>query len=187
MAKGVEDTAFYRWNRLVALNEVGGDPGKLGVPPEEFHAFAGSLQAEWPAAMTTLSTHDTKRSEDVRARLLALTELPQEWAVAVREWTEAAGRHRSPEGWPDPATAYLIWQTIVGTWSWGGQSGGALAADRLHDCLTKAIREGKQHTSWTRPDESYEKAVHAYADAVLDDEDILAALAVFASALDGPA
>src|SRR5205085_10282203 len=77
MAKGVEDTAFYRWHRLVALNEVGGDPSYLGVPPEEFHAYAASLQADWPAAMTTLSTHDTKRSEDVRARLLALTELPQ--------------------------------------------------------------------------------------------------------------
>ena len=157
MAKGVEDTAFYRWNRLVALNEVGGDPGKLGVPPEEFHAFAGALQAEWPAAMTTLSTHDTKRSEDVRARLLALTELPQEWAVAVREWTEAAGRHGSPEGWPDASTAYLIWQTLVGTWG----SSGPLAAQRLHDYLTKAIREAKVHTSWTRPDEVYENAVHA--------------------------
>jgi (1->4)-alpha-D-glucan 1-alpha-D-glucosylmutase len=183
MAKGVEDTAFYRWHRLVALNEVGGDPGRLGVPPEEFHAFAATLQADWPATMTTLSTHDTKRSEDVRARLLALTEAPQDWAVAVREWMEAAGHHRSPEGWPDAATAYLIWQTLVGTWS----SSGPLAARRLHDYLTKAVREAKQHTSWVRPDEVYERGVHAYADAVLDDEKILASVAAFATGLDGAA
>jgi (1->4)-alpha-D-glucan 1-alpha-D-glucosylmutase len=183
MAKGVEDTAFYRWNRLVALNEVGGDPGKLGVPPEEFHAFAGSLQADWPAAMTTLSTHDTKRSEDVRARLLALTETPQEWGAAVREWMETAAKHGSPEGWPDAATAYLIWQTLVGTWG----SSGPLAAQRLHGYLTKAIREAKVHTTWTRPDEVYEDAMHAYADAVLDDEEILASVAAFATGLDGAA
>jgi (1->4)-alpha-D-glucan 1-alpha-D-glucosylmutase len=187
MAKGVEDTAFYRWNRLVALNEVGGDPGKLGVPPEEFHAFAASLQAQWPATMTTLSTHDTKRSEDVRARLLALTEVPQEWGVAVREWTDAAAKHHSPEGWPDPSTAYLIWQTLVGTWGSGSHSSGPLAAPRLHDYLTKAIREAKLHTSWVRPDEVYENGVHAYADAVLDDEEILASVAAFASGLNDSA
>jgi (1->4)-alpha-D-glucan 1-alpha-D-glucosylmutase len=180
MAKGLEDTAFYRWHRLVALNEVGGDPGHLGVPPEEFHAFAASLQAHWPATMTTLSTHDTKRSEDVRARILALAELPQEWAVAVREWMEAAGRYRSPEGWPDPATAYLLWQTLVGTWS----ASGPLAAGRLHDYLTKAIRESKRHTSWVRQDEVYEKAVQAYADAVLDDDELLASVAAFVTELD---
>ena len=137
--------------------------------------------------MTTLSTHDTKRSEDVRARLLALTELPQEWATAVREWMEAAARHGSPEGWPDAATAYLIWQTIVGTWGFGGSSAGPLSAERLHDYLTKAIREAKQHTSWVRPDETYEKAVHAYADAVLDDEGLLAAVAAFCAGIDLPA
>jgi (1->4)-alpha-D-glucan 1-alpha-D-glucosylmutase len=183
MAKGVEDTAFYRWHRLVALNEVGGEPEHLGVPPEEFHAFASTLQSSWPSTMTALSTHDTKRSEDVRARLLALTEVPQEWAVAVREWMDGAARHRSPEGWPDAATAYLIWQTLVGTWS----ARGPLAAARLHDYLTKAIREAKVHTSWTRPDEVYENAVHAYADAVLDDEELLASVAPFATGLDAAA
>jgi (1->4)-alpha-D-glucan 1-alpha-D-glucosylmutase len=187
MAKGVEDTAFYRWNRLSALNEVGGDPAYLGVPPEEFHAFAAALQADWPATMTTLSTHDTKRSEDVRARLLAITELPQEWATAVREWAELSGRHRSPEGWPDPATMYLIWQVLVGTWSSGGSSGGALSHERLNDYLTKAIREAKVHTSWTRPDEVYESAVHDFADAVLDDEELLASVGAFATGLDGAA
>jgi (1->4)-alpha-D-glucan 1-alpha-D-glucosylmutase len=183
MAKGVEDTAFYRWHRLVALNEVGGEPGHLGVPPEEFHAYAATLQSTWPCTMTALSTHDTKRSEDVRARLLALTETPQEWASAVREWMDSSSRHGSPEGWPDPATAYLIWQTLVGTWS----SRGPLAAQRLHDYLTKAIRESKRHTSWVRPDEVYEDAVHAYADAVLDDEELLASVAAFATGLDAAA
>ncbi len=183
MAKGVEDTAFYRWHRLVALNEVGGEPDHLGVPPEEFHAYAATLQSAWPNTMTSLSTHDTKRSEDVRARLLSLTEVPQEWAAAVREWTESAARHRSPEGYPDAATAYLVWQTIVGTWG----PRGPLAAQRLHDYLTKAIREGKQHTSWVRPDEVYENAVHAYADAVLDDEELLASVAAFATGLDAAA
>jgi (1->4)-alpha-D-glucan 1-alpha-D-glucosylmutase len=183
MAKGLEDTAFYRWHRLIALNEVGGDPGRLGVPPEEFHAFAAMLQADWPTTMTTLSTHDTKRSEDVRARLLSLTEVPQEWGVAVREWMDAAARHGSPEGWPDAATAYLIWQTLVGTWS----SSGPLAAERLSEYLTKAMREAKQHTSWVRPDEVYENAVHAYADGVLDDEEILASVAGFATGLDAAA
>jgi (1->4)-alpha-D-glucan 1-alpha-D-glucosylmutase len=133
--------------------------------------------------MTTLSTHDTKRSEDVRARLLALTEVPQEWAVAVREWTDAASKHHSPEGWPDASTAYLIWQTLVGTWG----TSGPLAAQRLHDYLTKAIREAKLRTSWVRPDEVYENGVHAYADAVLDDEEILASVAAFTAGLNDSA
>jgi len=180
MAKGVEDTAFYRWHRLVALNEVGGDPGRLGVPPEEFHAFAAMLQAGRPGTMTTLSTHDTKRSEDLRARILAISEVPQEWAAAVRDWMEAAGKYGSPEGWPDAGTAYLLWQTLVGTWS----PAGPLAARRLREYLTKAMREAKQTTSWVRPDEAYEKAVHAYADAVLRDGEILASLGTFAAALD---
>ena len=89
-AKGVEDTAFYRWFRLVSLNEVGGDPGLFGVPPEEFHATAGRLAGSWPGTMTTLSTHDTKRQEDVRARLAVLAEMPSEWGQQVMEWHERA-------------------------------------------------------------------------------------------------
>jgi (1->4)-alpha-D-glucan 1-alpha-D-glucosylmutase len=90
MAKGVEDTAFYRWTRLVALNEVGGEPDRLGVEPGQFHAFAGRLARDWPATLTTLSTHDTKRQEDVRARLAVLAEIPREWAAEVARWHEAA-------------------------------------------------------------------------------------------------
>ena len=91
----------------------------LGVAPEDFHAHAAHLQRDWPTTMTTLSTHDTKRSEDVRARLLAMTELTAEWAESARSWTEAASVYRTSEGstnWPDPAVVYLLWQTLVGTW-----------------------------------------------------------------------
>ena len=168
MAKGVEDTAFYRWHRLTALNEVGGDPTRMGVPPEEFHAFAAALQRDWPVTMTTLTTHDTKRSEDVRARLLALTELAVEWADGVRQWTETASRHRSPEGWPDPATVYLIWQVLVGTWD-----GGPPAAERLTGYLAKATREAKHFTSWTDPNQSYDTAVADFARAVLADSELM--------------
>jgi (1->4)-alpha-D-glucan 1-alpha-D-glucosylmutase len=179
MAKGVEDTAFYRWHRLVALNEVGGNPGHFGVPPEEFHAYAGRLQRDWPATMTTLSTHDTKRSEDVRARLAALSELTDEWAEAVRGWTERAARFRSFDGHPDAATGYLLWQTLVGTWD-----GAAIPADRLGPYLEKATREAKRYTWWTRPDPAYDEAVQAYARAVLTDDALMTDLGRFAALVD---
>jgi len=179
MAKGVEDTAFYRWHRLAALNEVGGEPTHFGVPPEEFHAFAGRLQRDWPATMTTLSTHDTKRSEDVRARLAGISELTDEWAEAVRTWTEHAGRFRSSDGHPEPATTYLVWQTLVGTWDRG-----PIPFHRLGPYLEKATREAKRFTWWTRPDAAYDDAVQAYARAVLEDEPLLADVARFAALLE---
>ncbi|HEY6793415.1 MAG TPA: malto-oligosyltrehalose synthase [Kineosporiaceae bacterium] len=183
MAKGVEDTAFYRWNRLVALNEVGGDPLRFGVPPEGFHAYAQRRQSDWSDTMTTLSTHDTKRSEDVRARLYALTELTHEWTEAVRGWTETASRWRTADGWPEPATVYLVWQTLVGAWG----SAGPPSRDRLGRYLTKATREAKRHTSWTHPDPAYDEAVQAFAAAVLDDAELTASIGRFAAELDGPA
>jgi len=167
MAKGVEDTAFYRWNRWAALNEVGGSPEHVGVPTEEFHAFAAHLQRDWPSSMTTLSTHDTKRSEDVRARLLAVAEYPAEWAAAVRAWSERAAAYRSPAGWPDRPTEYLLWQTLVGTWD-----DGPVSAERLLPYLTKVVREAKRLTSWTHPDADYEAGLAAFADAVLADADL---------------
>lgn len=182
MAKGVEDTAFYRYHRLLALNEVGGDPAHFGVTPEGFHAHATNLSRSWPATMTTLSTHDTKRSEDVRARLAALGELASEWADAVRGWTEAAARHRSGDGRPDPPTAYLIWQTIVGVWD-----GGPLPPERLREFLAKAAREAKVHTSWTDPDLDYDAAVASYASAVLADAELMDSLGQWCRRLEGPA
>jgi (1->4)-alpha-D-glucan 1-alpha-D-glucosylmutase len=162
MAKGVEDTAFYRWFRLASLDEVGGDPARFGVAGEEVHAFAERLQREWPTTMTTLSTHDTKRSEDVRARLAVLSELPGAWADAVRGWWMAAAPHRDPL--VDPRTEYLVWQTLVGTWP--------IEADRLHRYLEKAVREAKLLTSWTSPDGDYEAAVHRFVDGVVHDAGI---------------
>lgn len=172
MAKGVEDTAFYRWFRLAGLNEVGGNPDHFGVSPEEFHAFAGRLVAHWPHTMTTLSTHDTKRSEDVRARLAVLAEVPVAWADAVRSWRELSVEHRDPL--VDGTTEYLIWQTVFGTWH-----DGPISADRLCAYLEKAIREAKLHTSWTSPNAEYEEAVATFATAILGDEQVLAAIRRF--------
>jgi (1->4)-alpha-D-glucan 1-alpha-D-glucosylmutase len=173
MAKGVEDTAFYRWLRLTSLNEVGGDPGHFGVTPEEFHAYASQLNRDWPKTMTTLSTHDTKRSEDVRARLGVLSEQPAVWSEAVREWRRLSEEHRSPL--LDGSTEYLFWQTLFGTWD-----DGPLAEDRLQAYLLKAIREGKRHTTWTSPDEEYEQAVATFATAVLDNKPVLESVRRFA-------
>jgi (1->4)-alpha-D-glucan 1-alpha-D-glucosylmutase len=181
-AKGVEDTACYRWPRLTSLNEVGCDPDLLGVSPGEFHAMAGRLAADWPATMTTLSTHDTKREEDVRARLAVLAELPREWGRQVRLWHERAvtpqlyGRTAAAV---DPDTEYLLWQTVLGAWPIGGE--------RLSGYLTKAIREAKRRTSWTSPDQEYEAAVLRLAARALDDPWLSRSVADFAAAIAGDA
>jgi (1->4)-alpha-D-glucan 1-alpha-D-glucosylmutase len=174
MAKGVEDTAFYRWFRLASLNEVGGDPEHFGVTPEEFHAYAARLNQLWPKTMTTLSTHDTKRSEDVRARLGVLSEQPAAWSEAVREWRRLSEDHRSPL--LDGSTEYLFWQTLFGTWE-----DGPLPEDRLQAYLLKAIREAKRHTTWTSPDEEYEQAVASLCTGVLADTTVLDAVRRFAA------
>ena len=173
MAKGVEDTAFYRWFRLTSLNEVGGDPEHFGVTPEEFHAYATQLNKNWPKTMTTLSTHDTKRSEDVRARLGVLSEQPAAWSEAVREWRRLSEDLRSPL--LDGSTEYLFWQTLFGTWD-----NGPLAEDRMQGYLLKAIREAKRNTSWTSPDEEYEQTVAAFVSGVLHDESVLDSVRRFA-------
>jgi (1->4)-alpha-D-glucan 1-alpha-D-glucosylmutase len=178
MAKGVEDTAFYRWTRLIALNEVGGDPDRFGVTPAEFHGFAAYLARHWPATMTTLSTHDTKRGEDVRARLAALAESAQAWRSQMERWHARAvwlSDGRSPE----PHLEYLLWQTLVGAWP---IDGGRLAA-----YLRKAMREAKTLTSWTEPDTGYESLVLGFADQVLRDGELTAWIAGFAAGLAGDA
>ncbi|MFI2667024.1 malto-oligosyltrehalose synthase [Micromonospora carbonacea] len=166
MAKGVEDTAYYRWSRFVALNEVGGSPAHFGTPPAEFHRFAAARQVRWPAAMTTLSTHDTKRGEDVRARLAVLSELPGRWAERVTRWTAAAPL-------PDPAFAHLLWQTAVGAWP--------IERERLHAYAEKAAREASVATSWADPDPGFERAVHALVDRMYDDPELHAELTAFAA------
>lgn len=182
MAKGVEDTAFYRWFRLSSLNEVGGDPAHFGVSVAEFHAWCERQQRDWPVAMTTLSTHDTKRSEDVRARLAVLSEIPAAWGQSVTEWRAATGHLRPDE--LDGETEYLFWQTLVGTWS----SSGPIAVDRMHGYLEKATREAKRRTSWVDPVESYDASVRAFAEAVLGDQRVLAVVGAWCREhLDEPA
>lgn len=170
-AKGVEDTAFYRWFRLASLNDVGGDPDRFGVPAAEFHVFCARIQRDWPATMTALSTHDSKRSEDVRARLAVLSELPQAWSQAVTEW-RATARHLRP-GSLDPGTEYLFWQTLVGAWP--------ISYDRVIAYMEKAVREAKLHTAWTAVDEEYEEALRAYVAAVYADARLLDGVATTVS------
>jgi (1->4)-alpha-D-glucan 1-alpha-D-glucosylmutase len=153
MAKGVEDTAFYRYLPLVSLNEVGGDPSRFGTSAEVFHEANQSAHEERPFGLLATSTHDTKRSEDVRARVALLSELPDEWADAVREWALLAGAHRR-DGWPDANLEWLCYQTLVGAWP--------LPADRAAAYLGKAAREAKVHTSWLDPVPEYDRAVRDF-------------------------
>jgi (1->4)-alpha-D-glucan 1-alpha-D-glucosylmutase len=170
MAKGTEDTAFYRYLPLTCLNEVGGDPGRLGWPVAEFHqAMAGAAQ-RWPEAMLTLSTHDTKRSGDVRARLSVLSELPEAWEHAARRWARHNRAHKQ-DGWPDPNTEYLLYQTLVGAWP--------IEAGRAGAYMQKAAKEAKVHTSWTDQNAGYDHALAAFVSAVLDDPVFVADLESF--------
>ncbi|MCF2526239.1 malto-oligosyltrehalose synthase [Yinghuangia sp. KLBMP8922] len=169
-AKGVEDRAFYRWYVLSSLNEVGGEPDHVGLPLEAFHDYARELQATFPDTMTTLSTHDTKRSEDVRARLAVLAEMPAEWASVVRGWEKAAQRHRGEPG-PDRYDSYLLWQTLVGA--------GPVSVERMQGYLLKAMREAGRSTSWTAPDRAYERAVADYVTAVLNDRELQSSVQEF--------
>ncbi|HVA60417.1 MAG TPA: malto-oligosyltrehalose synthase [Mycobacteriales bacterium] len=171
-AKGVEDTAFYRYHRLSALCEVGGNPGRVGAPTAAFHAFAGRLARDWPCTMTTLSTHDTKRAEDVRARQLVVAEIPGEWDDAVERWHQRATA-------PDPNIEYLFWQTLVGAWP--------LSPERAAGYLEKAAREAKEHTSWTDPEPLHEDALRRFCDAVFADAALLDDLAGFVARIDSAA
>ncbi|WP_129662690.1 malto-oligosyltrehalose synthase [Phytoactinopolyspora endophytica] len=161
MAKGVEDTAYYRYNRFVALNEVGGDPGRFGLGLDAFHQAQERRHAIAPDSMTTLSTHDTKRGEDVRARLAVLSELPEEWAALVRLLNGQAPM-------PNAAFGYLMWQTVVGV--------GFIDRERLHAYAEKAMREAADGTNWADPDPSFERVVHHAVDALYDRPDLRAAV-----------
>jgi (1->4)-alpha-D-glucan 1-alpha-D-glucosylmutase len=157
MAKGVEDTALYRDTRLVARNEVGGDLGRFGRPVAELHAANGEREARWPASMLATSTHDSKRGEDVRARLAVLSERPERWWALAERWTARLAGH----GGVEPADALLLWQTMAGAWP--------LEQQRCLAYMEKAVREASLRTGWTDPDPGYERAVRglverAYAD-----------------------
>ncbi|CAA9377230.1 MAG: GH13_26 / GH13 / GH13_20 [uncultured Pseudonocardia sp.] len=171
MAKGVEDTAFYRWNRFVALNEVGGDPGQFGIAPADFHRMQAARAASWPETMTTLSTHDTKRSEDVRARLAVLAEIPGEWAPRFRRW---AARHPLP----DRSLELLAWQNLLGAWP--------IPAERMAAYLCKAAKEAKLVTSHVDAVPEVDEAVAAWSEAVLADAELVGEIEEFVARISGP-
>ncbi len=171
MAKGVEDTAYYRWTRFIGLNEVGGAPEKFGVTPAEFHASAAARQRDWPVGMTALSTHDTKRGEDVRARLAVLAEIPDRWRDAFARWSTAAPLD-------DPDFAALLWQTVVGAWP--------IDRDRLHAYAEKASREASTSTNWDRPAIGFERAMHDVIDAMYDDPALRRSIDEFVLAITAP-
>jgi (1->4)-alpha-D-glucan 1-alpha-D-glucosylmutase len=159
-AKAVEDCLFYRDARLVSLNEVGGEPRRFGVGLAEFHQSAADRARLWPQTMTTLTTHDTKRGEDVRARIGVLSQVPSLWTEFLARW-----EIKAPS--PDPATGQFLWQNIFGVWPVTGEVTGELRS-RLHAYAEKAIREAAWHTSWNDPDAAFEGAVHTWLDSVLD-------------------
>ncbi|PPI28376.1 malto-oligosyltrehalose synthase [Rathayibacter sp. AY1B5] len=154
MAKGVEDTAFYRFSRLTSLNEVGADPDEFAIDLVEFHRRQAVRQASFPASLTTLSTHDTKRGEDTRARITALAEDPEAWAATLRELHALVG-------FGDGPIEHLLWEAVVGTWP--------ASRERLHAYAEKASREADDSTHWTAPDEQFEKRMHAAIDAAFDE------------------
>jgi (1->4)-alpha-D-glucan 1-alpha-D-glucosylmutase len=177
MAKGAEDTAFYVYTRFVARNEVGGDPSRLSVAPADFHRAAAAAQARWPRSLLATSTHDTKRSEDVRARLALLSEIPDAWAAAVRRWSACGSLTRLREP-VDRRSELLFYQTLVGAWP--------LESERAAAYLEKAAREAKLQTSWRRPDPDADAALRAFAEGALADAEFLADLASFVEPLVGP-
>jgi (1->4)-alpha-D-glucan 1-alpha-D-glucosylmutase len=168
MAKGVEDTSFYNYNRLLSLNEVGGEPGRGSDfdPVAELHERNARMARDWPHTMNATSTHDTKRSEDVRARIHVLSELPEEWQQAVQEWTRVNAPLKK-NGVPHPNEEWMLYQTLVGMWPLDPAEESTVP-ERLRAFLEKAAREAKTHSSWLSPNEEYEKSLQDFATAILE-------------------
>ncbi len=177
MAKGAKDTACYCFNRLIALNIVGGDPSRFGMSPGAFHDRCEQAQRRWPHSMLTTSTHDTKRSGDVRMRLCLLSEVPREWRKAVFQWSALNQKHRRGD-WPDRNLEYFYYQTLVGAWP--------LPLERALLVMEKASREAKQHTSWTRRNEAYDAALRDFVAGTLGDEEFTGELERFVRPLIEP-
>ncbi|MBV9611461.1 MAG: malto-oligosyltrehalose synthase, partial [Acidobacteriaceae bacterium] len=177
MAKGVEDTSFYTYNRLVSLNEVGGDPGCFGVTPEAFHAYCAETQRSRPHTMLASSTHDTKRSEDVRARISLVSEIPDAWRDAVHRWSEMNAQYKS-NGAPDRNTEYFLYQTMLGAWP--------IETDRLLPYIEKACREAKQQTSWLSPNKEFEDGTRNFIEAIYQDNRFREEFEAFVSRLIEP-
>jgi len=164
MAKGVEDTAFYRFNRLSSLTEVGADPAEFSIGVDEFHRRQLARQATLPGSLTTLSTHDTKRGEDTRARISVLSEVPARWSETLERLRELAPL-------ADGALANLLWESIIGAWP--------ASRERLHDYAEKASREAGSSTTWTAPNEAFEGTMHAMIDSAFDDAEVAKLIAEF--------
>jgi len=169
MAKGLEDSVLYSYNRLLSLNEVGGSPEKFGLSLEEFHAFNRTRSESWPHSLNASTTHDTKRSEDVRSRLNVLSEIPQEWGRQVKNWSRinrslksTIKRHKAP----DKNDEYFLYQTLIGAFPCANESDPDFLP-RIKDYMVKAVREAKVHTAWIKPDEAYEEAVLSFVDKLL--------------------
>ena len=167
MAKGYEDTAFYRYNRLLALNEVGGSPAHFGVSQEQFYSWFAEISERWPETMLATSTHDTKRSEDVRARLSVLSEIPAQWRDAVKEWSAHNEVHRD-QAFPDRNMEYHLYQILIGSWP--------IEEARVQAYAEKAAREAKVYTSWSSPNQEYEAALHDFIKGILGNRKFLHSL-----------
>ena len=172
MAKGVEDTAFYRYCRLISLNDVGGDPSRFGIGVSRFHAACLERAERFPLNLLTTQTHDAKRSADVRARIDALSSMPDEWSEHVERWLEITERHRD-YGAPDDVERYFLFQTLVGAWP--------IAEDRIEAYMEKALREAKRNTNWIRPNAEWEDAVMRFCRSLYADEKFLADFEPFAA------
>jgi (1->4)-alpha-D-glucan 1-alpha-D-glucosylmutase len=175
MAKAVEDTTFYCYNRFIVLNEVGGDPSRFGLSVAAFHQMCRRRQQEWPDAMNSVSTHDTKRGADVRARLSLLSQMPDEWAETARRWSQL-NEHNRTENWPDKKTEYFLYQTLVGAWP--------LSRQRILEHMQKAVREAKEHTDWAQQVPEYEQALQKFIEGVLDNSEFMADFKRFVSNLE---
>jgi (1->4)-alpha-D-glucan 1-alpha-D-glucosylmutase len=178
MAKGVEDTAFYRYARLISLNEVGGDPARFSVTVDEFHRWCAQMQASYPQTMLATSTHDTKRSEDVRIRISLLASQVPLWTETVNRWAGMNAQYKDNDR-PGRRIEYFLYQTLVGAWP--------ISAERLHRYMEKVVREAKDRSSWLKPDEEYETALHRFCDSILADSAFIADLESFLARLLEPA
>jgi (1->4)-alpha-D-glucan 1-alpha-D-glucosylmutase len=169
MAKGFEDTTLYVYNRLLSLNNVGGDPSKFGVSLEEFHDFNRRRKDRWPDSMSTTATHDTKRGEDAAARINVLSELPEEWKKCLASWSKFNRSKKTKLNGseaPDRNDEYFLYQTLLGAFPFGGTADTEFIG-RIKAYIVKAVREAKVHTEWLKPDLAYEGAFVAFIEAIL--------------------
>ncbi|MBD2020772.1 malto-oligosyltrehalose synthase [Leptolyngbya sp. FACHB-36] len=181
MAKGVEDTLLYSYNRLLSLNEVGGNPSHFGISTEAFHRFNQRKGEYWQHSMNATATHDTKRGEDARSRLNVLSELPQEWEQHLQHWRELNRSHKQNLNGklvPDVNDEYFLYQTLIGAFPFDNSEFPQFV-DRVKEYVIKAVREAKVHTAWLRPDSAYEDGYLAFVDAVLSNQEFLAAFRPF--------